>query len=39
MSVNVEFVFSCALVLCFVMGYVLQFAEIAHKRVHCYFFY
>ena len=22
--------------LCFVMGFVLQFGEIAHKRVHCY---
>ena len=28
--------FDCALVLCFVMGYVLQFGEIAHKRVHYY---
>ena len=24
------------LVLCFVMGYVLQYGEMAHKRVHSY---
>ena len=26
-------------VLCFVMGYVLQFGEIAHRRVHYYYIY
>ena len=26
--------FDCVLVLCFVMGYVLQSEETAHKRVH-----
>ena len=28
--------FGCS-ILCFVMGYVLQFGEIAHKRVHYYY--
>ena len=32
-----EVCFDCVLVLCFVMGYVLQFGEIAHKRVHYYY--
>ena len=29
-----EVCLDCVLVLCFVMGYVFQFGEIAHKRVH-----
>ena len=31
-----EVCFDCVLVLCFVMGYVLKFGEIANKRVHYY---
>ena len=32
-----EVCFDCVLVLCFAMGYVLQFGEMAHKREHhCY---
>ena len=27
------------LILCFVMGYVLRFGEIAHKRAHCYYYF
>ena len=30
--------FLTALVLCFVMGCVLQFGELAHKRVHYYYY-
>ena len=30
--------FDCVLVLCFVIGYVLQFWEKAHKRTHCCFY-
>ena len=33
----VEVCFDCVLVLCFVMGYVLQFGKIAHRRVHFYY--
>ena len=31
--------FDCVLVLCFVMGYMLQFGEIADKIVHYYYCY
>ena len=34
-----EVCFDCVLILCFVMGYVLQFGEMAHKRVHYYYYY
>ena len=31
--------FDCVLVLCFVVGYVLQFGELAHKCVHYHYYY
>ena len=34
-----EVCFDCVVVLCFVMGYVLQFGETAHKRAHDYYYY
>ena len=34
-----EVCYDCALVLCLVMGYALQFEEIAHKRAHYYYYY
>ena len=30
--------FNCVLVLCFVMGYMLQFGETAHKRAQYYYY-
>ena len=36
---QVEVCFDCFLVLCFVLGFVLQSGEMAHKRVHCYYYY
>ena len=35
---DTEVCFYCVLVLCFIMGYVLQFGEIACKRIHYYYF-
>ena len=37
--VSVQVYFNCALTLCFVMGYLLQFGETAHRRVHYYYCY
>ena len=37
LSHRAEVCFDCALLLCFVMGYVLQFGEVADKRVHYYY--
>ena len=34
-----EVCFDCVLFLGFVMGYVLQFGEITHKRICCYYYY
>ena len=47
MGRGVEVYIDCALLLCFVMGYVVQFGEIEHKIVpyyyhhyyHCYYNY
>ena len=39
MHIQVKVCFDCVLVLCFVLGFVLQSGEIAHKRVHCYYYY
>ena len=36
--VYAEDCFDSVLVLCFVMGYALQFGEIAHKRIHYYYY-
>ena len=38
-SVRAEVCFDCVLVVCFVMGYALQFGEVTHKRVHYYLHY
>ena len=37
--IQVKVCFDCVLVLCFVLGFVLQSGEIAHKRVYCYYYY
>ena len=34
-----EVCLDCVLVLCFVMDYVVQSGEIAHKRVHYHYYY
>jgi len=37
LCVHAEVCFDCALVRCFVMGHMLQFGEVARKRVHHFY--